>query len=290
MERRRFLKLGKSIMITSFKGGVGKSTVAVNLAVGFAVSKYKALIVDLDASSGSVDLFMGCEHDTLYNFCDVAEKKVKIQDAVYIKKVETRDKPGGLYYSLDVLKAPPSYDMDVPGTVEEAVGEFIEEAKKIYDFIIFDCPSGKFGLFEILAKKTDLIFAVTLHSAASIRSAEKLALYLSENGVKGENVRLVINCFNPRGVSKGLNLGIVDIIERSKIKLIGLIEANNQVRDFQEAGKTVYDFNPKNKKIRKCFGDITGRILENNIILNKKYDGYKTNNLYFKKETKNNVK
>jgi len=279
--------LGKSIMITSFKGGVGKSTVAVNLAVGFAVSKHKVLIVDLDASSGSVDLFMGCEHDTLYNFCDAAEKKVKIQDAVYIKKVEMKNQPDGIYYSLDVLKAPPSYNIDAPDlSADEAVGELIEEAKKIYDFIIFDCPSGKFDLFNSIAKKSDFIFVVTLHSAASVRSAEKLALFLSEIGVKSENVRLVINCFNPRGVSRGLNLGIVEIIERSKMKLIGLLEVSLQMRDYQETGRTVYDFNSRNRKIRKSFDDIIGRILENNIILNRKYDGYKTNDLYFKRETK----
>ena len=274
-------------MLASFKGGVGKSTVAVNLAVGLAVGKYKVLIVDLDASSGSVDLFMGCEHDTLYNFCDAAEKKVKIEDAVYTKKVEMRDKSGGIYYSLDVLKSPPSYDINVSElSVDEAVGKLIDEAEKIYDFIIFDCPSGKFDLFGSIAKKSDFVFVVTLHSAASVRSAEKLALYLSEIGIKSENVRLVINCFNPRGVSRGLNLGIVDIIERSKMKLIGIIEVSNQMRDFQETGRTVYDYNSRKKRIRKCFEDITGRILENNIILNRKYDGYKTNELYFKKETK----
>jgi len=290
--------LGKSIMITSFKGGVGKSTVAVNLAVGLAVAGYKILIIDLDASSGSVDLFIGCEHDTLYNFFDVTEKKVKIQDAVYIKKAEARknqaqtqsqaqnQNPDGLYYSLDVLKSPPSYEMTV--SFEEALGEFIDETKEIYDYIIFDCPSGKFPMFETLAKKIDYIFVVTLHSAASIRSAERLALYLSENGAKSEKVRLIINCFNPRGVARGVNLGIVDIIERSKIKLIGLVEINNQIRDFQEIGKTVYDL--RGKKIRGAFDDIIGRILDKNIILGRKYDGVKTNNLYFKKETKNNIK
>ena len=275
--------MGKSIMLTSFKGGVGKSTVAVNLAVGLAVGKNKVLIIDLDASSGSVDLFMGCEHDTLYNFCDVAEKRVNIQDAVYVKKVEKKEE---VYYSLDVLKAPPSYDMSI--SFEQAVGDFIEEAKEIYDFIIFDCPSGKFALFEVLAKKADFVFVVTLHSAASIRSAEKLGLFLSEHGSRGENVRLIINCFNPKGVARGLNLGIVDIIERSKIKLIGLIEINNFIRDCQEIGKTVYDI--KNVKIRKSFNDIIGRISDNNINLSKKYDGVKTDSLYFKKETKNNIK
>ena len=287
--------MGKSIMITSFKGGVGKSTVAVNLAVGLAINKYKVLIIDLDASSGSVDLFMGCEHDTLYNFCDVAEKNVKIQDAVYIKKVETRknknntqnnETDDGVYYSLDVLKSPPSYD--ITGSLDVLIGEFIGETKEIYDFIIFDCPSGKFALFEILAKKIDYVFVVTLHSAASIRSAEKLAVYLSENGVKSENVRLIINCFNSRGVTRGVNLGIVDIIERSKIKLIGLVEINNQIRDFQEVGKTVYDL--KGKKIKVAFDDIIGRILDKNIVLGRKYDGIKTNSLYFKKETKKSEK
>ena len=270
-------------MITSFKGGVGKSTVAVNLSVGLAVKNQKVLIVDLDASSGSVDLFMGCENGTLYNFCDVAEKNVSIQDAVYTKKTPT--------YSIDILKSPPLYDIYIspPGklTAGNALNQFLEDVKNLYDFVIFDCPSGKFSLFEDLSKKIDSLFVVTLHSSVSIRSAEKLAVALSENGSKGENVRIIINCFNPKGVAKGLNMGIVDIIERSKMKLIGLIASNYQIRDLQESGKTVYDV--KNKKLKDAqnsFNDIIGRILENNIVLNKKYGGYKTNSLYFKKTAK----
>lgn len=274
--------MGKSVMITSFKGGVGKSTVAVNLAVGLAAGGHKVLIIDLDASSGSVDLFMGCEHDTLYNFCDVAQGKVDIKDAVYEKKAEQKNPRGEteLYYLVHVLKSPPSLALDVP--LDSAVGEFIGKAKEDYDFIIFDCPSGKFALFEILAKKSELVLVVTLHSAASIRSSEKIALYLSECGVKSESVRLVINCFNPKGVAKGVNFGIVDIIERSKIRLVGLVAINNYIRDCQEAGKTVYDV--RGPKMRAPFEDIIGRILENNVILDKKYDGLKTEGLYFKKE------
>ena len=277
-----FEVMGKAVMITSFKGGVGKSTVAVNLAAGLAFAGYKTLIVDLDFSSGSVDLFMGCEHDALYSFCDVAERRVTLIEAVYAKKSEAGKAGGGPGYFLDVLKAPPSYDMSIP--FEKAAGEFVEETKDLYDFIIFDCPSGKFPLFDILAKTADSIFVVTLHSAASVRAAEKLAFSLSENGGKSENVRLIINGFNPGGVAKGLNLGIVDIIEHSKIKLIGLIETNYHIRNLQETGKTVYDV--KNKKLKTPFEDIIGRFLDNNIILNKKYDGYKTERLYFKKEIK----
>ena len=279
--------MGKSVMVTSFKGGVGKSTVAVNLAVGLAAGKHKVLIVDLDASSGSVDLFMGCEHDALYDFCDVAQGNVGVKDAVYEKKSERRNQNGSteLHYSLDVLKAPPSFEMDVPP--ERAVGKFVGEAEEIYDFVIFDCPSGKFALFEALARESDLILVVTLHSAASVRSSERLALQLSECGVKSENVRLVINCFNPRGVAKGVNFGIVEIIERSKIKLVGLVATNNFLRDYQEVGKTAYD--TRGIKIRAPFEDMIGRILENNVVLSKKYDGIRTDSLYFKKETKKNM-
>ena len=260
-------------MIASFKGGVGKSTVAVNLCVGLAVKKHKVLIIDLDASSGSVDLFMGCEGDAIYNFFDVIEERAGIEKAVYQKK--------GLNYQLDILKSPASYDLKDLDGLEEKISQFTEEAKNIYDFVIFDCPSGKFEIFDYIAKNSDLIFAVTLHSAASVRSAENLAHHLSENGVKSENVRLIINCFNAKGVAKGLNMGIIDIIERSKIKLIGLIESNELIRDYQETGKTCYDI--KDKKARLFFEDIIGRLLDENIILKRKYRGIKRTDLYFKK-------
>ena len=265
--------MGKSIMITSFKGGVGKSTVAVNLCVGLALKKHKLLIIDLDASSGSVDLFMGCEGDVIYNFFDVIKERAGIEKAVYQKK--------GLNYQIDILKAPASYDSDDLHGLEEKIAKFTEEARNIYDFIIFDCPSGRFEIFDCIAKNSDLIFAVTLHSAASVRSAENLAHYLSEKGVKSEDVRLIINCFNAKGVAKGLNMGIIDIIDRSKIKLIGLIESNDLIRDYQETGRTCYDI--KDKKVKLFFEDIVGRVLDENIILKRKYRGIKRTDLYFKK-------
>ncbi|MCL2095615.1 MAG: AAA family ATPase [Oscillospiraceae bacterium] len=296
-------------MIASFKGGVGKSTVAVNLAAGLAARGYKILIVDLDASSGSVDLFLGCEHDTVYNFLDVAKKRVGIKDAVYSKNVglgfiSGRDKNANINHSkttrpsVDILKSPPLYDFEYECknnggnnngegfSMGDAVGEFIAAAKEIYDFVIFDCPSGKFELFDILAAKTDTVFVITLHSSASVRSAERLAASLSEStGSKGENVRLIINGFNPKGVSRGLNLGIVEIIERSKIKLIGLIGLSDVIRDLQESGKTVYDIKGgKISGVRKDFDDIAGRILDNNIKLSRKYGGFRTDSLYFKNE------
>jgi len=263
-------------MVTSLKGGVGKSTVAVNLCVGFAVKKYKTLIVDLDTSSGSVDLFIGCESDAIYNFFDVIEERVDIEKAVYGKK--------DLNYEVDILKSPADYDLEELNDLrklESQIAKFAEEAREIYDFVIFDCPSGRFEIFDYIAKNSDLIFAVTLHTASSVRSAERLALYLAEQEIDGAGVRLVINCFNAKGVAKGYNLGIVDIIERSKIKLIGLIEPSAVIRDEQERGKTCYDL--RNKKLRLYFDDIIGRILDENIILKRKYRGIKRSDLYFKK-------
>ena len=260
-------------MITSLKGGVGKSTVAVNLCMGFAVKKHKTLIIDLDVSSGSVDLFIGCEGDAIYNFFDVIEERVSIEEAVYSKKHAE--------HRIDILRSPSSYNLDDLKKLETQIAKFTEEARKIYDFIIFDCPSGKFEIFDYIAGNADLIFAVTLHTAASVRSAEKLALYLSELEIDSANVRLIINGFNAKGIAKGYNLGIIDIIERSKIKLIGLIESNVMIRDYQELGRTTYEL--KNKKIRIFFDDIVGRVLDDNIILKSKYKGIKRTDLYFKK-------
>ena len=269
--------MGKSIMVTSLKGGVGKSTISVNLAVGFAVAKHKTLIVDLDAASGSVDLFTGCHGDVIYNFFDVIEERVKIENAVYSHKNSSYSD-----YQIDILKSPPLYDnLDDLKKIESQIAKFTEMARETYDFIIFDCPSGKFELFDYIAKNSDLIFVVTLHSAASVRSAERLALNLAELEIDSTHVRLIINGFNAKGITKGYNLGIVEIIERSKIKLIGLIESNDSIRDYQELGKTCYDI--KDKKIRRFFDDIIGRTLDDNILLKRKYKGIRRIDLYFKK-------
>jgi len=270
--------MGKAVMITSFKGGVGKSTVAVNLAAGLSRRKYKTLIVDLDISSSSVGLLMGCEGNNIYNFCDVLLQRAALSDAVISDSVDTTDG------CLDIINAPFSYDSyDISDAIFE---RFIETAKAAYDFIIFDTPPGKFEFFDILSKKADLVLVITLHSVVSIRAAEKLSLFLSENDVK--NVRLIINCFNSEGIVKGTHFGIVDIIEYLKIKLIGIIEYNKQFQILQEKGMTAYDM--KQKKMESFFSDIIDRMLDNSIKLNTKYNGLKTTKLYFKKKTKNQDK
>ena len=260
--------MGKVLMVTSFKGGVGKSTVSVNLAAGLSRRNYKVLVVDLDISSNSVDLLMGGGDDSLYNLCDVMTKKAALSDAV------TSVGDG----SINIIKSPFSYDSYEIN--DDIFAEFIEEAKPVYDFIIFDSPPGKFEFFDLLSKKADFVLVVTLHSLVSIRATEKLSLFLSENDVT--NARLIINCFNSAGIAKGTHLGIVDIIEYSKIKLIGIIEHNSQLQAFQEQGKTVYDM--KQKKMELFFSDIIDRMLENSTKLNKKYSGIKTTKLYFKKK------
>jgi len=261
--------MGRIIMITSFKGGVGKSTVAVNLAAGLSKRKYKTLVIDLDIASCSVDLLMGCEVDNLYNFCDVVTQKATLSDAIITRNGDS---------CINIMKSPFSYDSYEIN--DELFGKFIEIAKSEYDFVVFDTPPGKFEFFDIISKTADFVFVVTLHSVVSVRAAEKLSLFLSDNDVK--NARLIINCFNPSGIVKGTHLGIVDIIEYSRIKLIGIIEYNKQFQVLQEQGKTAYDI--KQKKMQMFFSDIIERMLDNSTKLNKKYSGLKTKKLYFKKK------
>jgi septum site-determining protein MinD len=260
-------------MITSFKGGVGKSTVAVNLAAGLSRRKHKTLIADLDASSCSVDLLTGCETDGIYNFCDVMAGRAALSDAVISLN---RGKTSG----LDIIRAPFTYDSyDLS---DGMFREFIETAKSAYDFVIFDTPPGIFRFSGILSQKADFVLVITLHSAVSVRAAEKLSLFLSENDAK--NVSLIINCFNSEGIIKGTHPGIVDIIELSKIKLIGIVEYNRQFQDLQESGKTAYDM--KQKRMESFFSGIIDRMLERHVNLDKKYNGQKTSRLYFKKGKK----
>ena len=264
--------MGNAFMVSSYKGGVGKSTVALGVAAAFTMLEKRVLLVDLDTSTRCLDLYMGCSDSIFYDFTDVLRGAVSLENAVYANRNE---KTGGS--RLHLLSAPmnASHEAVEP---EGAFAQLVSDAKKAYDCVIFDCPPGRFERFAALCPLVDEALVVCAHSAASVRAAEKTASELSECGAR--EIRMVINCFTPYGIREGSHRGIVDVIEDSHIALAGIVEYNATLRVGQERGLTAFDL--PIPAIRRQFTDIARRLDGYEVNLSSRYSGVKIKKLFFK--------
>ncbi|MBE6574508.1 MAG: hypothetical protein E7652_09000 [Ruminococcaceae bacterium] len=202
------------IMVTSCKGGVGKTTVAANLGMVLALMGKKTLLVDCDFGMRCLDLVMGLEDQCMYDLCDVIVRRVS-----YDKAIIRDERSQNLFF----LAAPYKYEGDI---TQKSFEKFIKSVAPALDleYIIIDTHGGMGDEVKLGAAVCDLALIIATHQSASLRAAEQTNSYLTELGVK--KTRLIINCFEKQSVIKSELPGIIDIIDRTYVKLIGIIPSD----------------------------------------------------------------
>ena len=218
--------MGRIIFVTSFKGGVGKTTLAANLAAALTVLGKRVLVVDADYGNRCMDLVLGMESDALFDSADVIWGRTSFENAVVRHGENER---------LHFLPAPAFSGSGVPHT---RVVELFARIKEQYDFVIIDSSAEDGEVYRAFARSADDALVVTFHQSTAIRAAEKTAITLSELGFSG--VRLVINCFHGEQARDGALPDVLDIIQRSHVRLLGLIPFDMAVPVMQEAGALPY--------------------------------------------------
>lgn len=212
----------KVILVTSCKGGVGKSTLSANLAMALAKRGKKVLLVDLDLSNRSLDLILGCEDSVLFDVCDVAAGRTSLEKAAIC------DPRCALLY---FLAAPAFYEEKM------SIDDFrpvIEGAKDDFEFIVIDTPGTLGEAVELAAAVSDTALVVASHQPTSQRAAEKTDVMLEGLGVPERY--LVINSFDADAVLSGSRPGIIEIIDKTKIQVIGVVPASRALALSQEKG------------------------------------------------------
>lgn len=201
----------KYLLITSCKGGVGKSTSAVNLAHALARRGKRVLLCDCDFDMRCLDLMLGLENEVVYDLYDAAVGRVPVRKV--IMEVEGIE-------GLSFIAAPFSKGAELTSAMlRSALGS--DDVRKRFDFVILDTP-GSMVSPEILG--TGLISSAVIvasHQPSSIRAADRTGDYLS--GFRINEQRLLINSFDLDGALSGSRPGINEIIDRTFIQLCGIV-------------------------------------------------------------------
>lgn len=224
--------MARKIVITSGKGGVGKTTVTANLGIQLASRGYKVALVDADIGLNNLDVVMGVENKVSYDLADVLEGRCKISQALI------RD---ALYQNLYVL---PSTRINGKKKISSAEFKLVVDKLKGADFVLIDCPAGiDVGFHRAVSSATEACVVVT-PALSSVRDSDKVLGLLGS--YKLESVGLIINRIRPDLVARGdmISAGDVSRLLRAPINgiipeddRIGLCMSLGYVRDRSSAGR-----------------------------------------------------
>ena len=220
---------GRAIVITSGKGGVGKTTTTANLGSALALKGKRVLVVDADIGLRNLDVIMGLENRIVYNIIDVAKGACKPQQAIIKSKKSN---------NLFLLPASQTHDKDAMS--EKEMSEVIAKFKQEFHFVLIDSPAGIEHGFRNACAGADEAIVVTTPEVAAIRDADRVTGLLTGRGIEP---MLVINRVDRDMVRRGDMLSPQDVVEILGIEQIGLVFKDNQVVVSANTGEPVV-YNP----------------------------------------------
>lgn len=238
--------MGTAIVITSGKGGVGKTTSIVNIGTSLALRKRKVCLVDGDTGLRNLDLLMGLENRVVYNLVQVARRQIPL------KKALIRDKRNPTLFLL-----PTSQTDDKTSITASQMLEIIEELKKYFDYVLVDCPAGiEEGFRNAIAGADEAIVVVT-PEVSSVRDSDRIIGLLEANNF--DRIRLIINRYRPHMVKKGDMLSINDVLDILNVDLLGIVPDAPEVVPSTNEGRPLTLVNSKSL-VAKAFHNIAARI------------------------------
>ena len=208
--------MGEVIVITSGKGGVGKTTSSANIGTGLAKLNKKVVLIDTDIGLRNLDVVLGLENRIVYNLVDVIEGNCKIKQALI------RDKR---YENLFLL--PAAQTKDKTSVTPEQMKKLTDELKQDYDYIILDCPAGIEQGFKNAIAGADRALVVTTPEVSAVRDADRIIGLLEANEIK--KTHLIVNRLRPEMVKRGDMMSADDVIDFLAIELIGQVPDDESI-------------------------------------------------------------
>jgi len=206
----------RRIVITSGKGGVGKSTITANLGMALAKRNKKVALVDADFGLRNLDLLLGLENRVVYTAVEVISGQCRLEQAL----VKDKRQPG-----LALL--PAAQNRSKESVTPDQMSQLLDELAKIYDYILIDCPAGIEQGFQnaIAGAKEALI--VTTPEIAAVRDADRVVGLLESQSIKP--IRLIVNRLRPAMVKANDMMSVEDVQEILAIPLIGVVPDDEKV-------------------------------------------------------------
>ncbi len=238
----------RSFLITSCKGGVGKSTVAANIAMAVAARGKRVLLIDCDFSNRSLDLILGQEENVVYDICDLVMGRAEISGAVMQDSREPR---------LNFIAAPHfKKDEFTPEQFADAVNAAAKEY--FCEYVFIDTPGAFDSTLPLVAKAAESALIVTSHQPTTVRGAEKTGYQLEDLGIREQF--LVINKFDKKGVLTGMSPGLNWLIDHTHVPLIGVIPESKDLDKAQIIGKLACELRRDRENVREAFDEVARRI------------------------------
>ena len=242
--------MGEVIVITSGKGGVGKTTTTANLGAALALKGKKVALIDTDIGLRNLDVVMGLENRIVYDIVDVVEEKCKLRQAL-IKDKRFKD----------LFLLPAAQTRDKSAVNEEQMRDLIGKLKEEFDYILIDCPAGIEQGFKNAIAGADRAIVVTTAEISSIRDADRIIGLLEAAEIRSPE--LVINRVRPNMIRKGEMMDADEIVNLLSIDLIGIVPDDEYIITQTNKGEPVI----QNRKAPsgKAYLEIAKRVLGENI-------------------------
>lgn len=224
----------KIVVITSGKGGVGKTTSSAAIASGLALKGYKTVVIDFDVGLRNLDLIMGCERRVVYDFINLIQKESNISQTLI------KDKRFDNLYIL-----PASQTRDKDALTEEGVEAVLAELSKDFDYILCDSPAGIEKGALLAMRLADEAIIVTNPEISSVRDSDRILGVLSSKskraalGLSAIKEHLLLTRYSPERVANGDMLSLEDVQEVLSIPLLGVIPESKAVLRASNAGTPV---------------------------------------------------
>lgn len=240
------------IVVTSGKGGVGKTTTTANLGAGLALAGKSVVMMDTDIGLRNLDVVLGLENRIVFDLVDVIEGSCRLKQALI------KDKR---YEGLHLL--PAAQTRNKMAVSPEQVKTLVAQLEQEFDYVLIDCPAGIEQGFMNAVSGAKSAIVVSVPEVSSVRDADRIIGLLSAHGV--EDVRLLINRLRPDLVKKGDMLAIDDMLEVLGVDLIGVIPEDELIFRSSNLGEPVVA--TSQSEAGHAYRNVVQRILGNEVPL-----------------------
>ncbi len=246
--------MGRTLVVTAGKGGVGKTTASANISAALARLGCKVVVVDMDIGLRNLDVVMGLENRVVYNIMDIIQERCKVNQAL------VKDKHLDSLFLLPASQIHTKDDVDI----DRVVG-VMSALNTAFDYVILDSPAGiEKGFRSAVAPASEAIVIVT-PDVSAVRDADRVIGLMENSGM--QDVYLIINRYDVNLVSKKKMLDYESIVDVLGIDLLGIVPEDKAVIDSTNRGEVLVNCNGSSPAAR-AFEEIAKRLEGEDVPIN----------------------